>query len=467
MDISPPLQVSCTDQHIALVRTSGIDDTASEGRFFQATGYERGAGNPSDQGDFCVGARMGRADLRCIDCGTKLNPLSYKKPEAGFMAISATHLSEVVTATKHISRAIIRSFVAGIIHIAIAAPALAAADDTGIDYYTLPYFTWMDPDYENPGEIRYFDLEKLMHKFSISRLAAVEIQNRYRDMMIAVYREHHCDKKKIKATEQPYQLDCLPPGKRETVLREAIHQSNALGSESKWSDAKLQSSPFIVVFDLDETLFSDKNADRRLLFSPHWLDAFKKVKTHGGAIVLFTAKPDEDATRILDNWNITEGEKSVNIRDYVDAIFTNHYLVELVDYFEHRSIIKPAKDLRIIDPTLEKIIIIDDNPNRIWQTRNLRYIRKWNPIAGDESSNYAQLAHKKFHEERLLRAVDEIIDSHAWAAEHHTKLVEAFLPYSHIGKPVTIEIATSLFGGNWNKAIEYVRTHPAVVDREY
>ena len=155
------------------------------------------------------------------------------------------------------------------------------------------------------------------------------------------------------------------------------------------------------------------------------------------------------------------------MKEYVDGIFTNNHLIKSAKHAKSPLVLRESKDLRIIDPNLDKVVLIDDNPERVFQFHNLRYIRKWKPVKSDDSRHYPAGQHPSFYGQRLLRAVDEIIESNNYAETHNTAFSAAFLPYSHIARQVTQELANMPSIGSWKKAVAYVRSNPGVIDNSY
>ena len=339
-----------------------------------------------------------------------------------------------------------------------------------VDDYTLPYFPWMDPYVLDPGERRFFDIEALMDAESLSRLEAVEVQNQYRDRLFELFVERTCELGPFKSiTVMPSADACFTDSDRATAFSRALTAVRGGRFESGWSLDTLDRASFVVAFDLDETLFSEERSTGELVMSPGWDDALSEIRQMGGLLVLFTARPDDAIARILADWYISTEGRSQLVSQFVDGVFTNHHLVlQASDAArEHVPVVVPSKDLRIIDPSLTKVIIVDDNPSRIWHRRNLRYVRKWKPFGDDNSAGHTQKQHSRFYEQRLRLVVDEIRDSKAWAEANNRPLVDGFLPYSHLARQVTQDLAVLLFGGNLKRAADYVRLHPEVVDRSY
>ena len=82
------------------------------------------------------------------------------------------------------------------------------------------------------GDVRFFNLTRVMKTFNVNRLEAVEIQNTYRDL-----------------TRMNVGID------RAEALRKAVAKVKAGELESGVDLKAMGKARFIVVFDLDETLY--------------------------------------------------------------------------------------------------------------------------------------------------------------------------------------------------------------------
>lgn len=382
-----------------------------------------------------------------------------------------------------------------------------------IQRYTIPYFAWMDKYYTDKGEKRFFNIDKLMQEQDLKRYQAVELQNRYRDIMLPIYRDNNCDKSHLSETDEPYNVKCVPEAVRSRVfagiLEQIKKQNNRKPSrdnvESGWIPEHLEDVRFIVVFDLDETLFYHDRKKNILYLSPGWKAALNKVHDNHGKIIFFTAKPDIDTYRLLNEdvgqvtydaeqikkpltpqlekkrWVISAGKP---IKDFVNGVFTNNHLTIYQATKEVTApVLNPSKDLRLIDPSLKKVVIIDNDASRIWQLKNLRYVKPWIPRSVNKPEQDG--VYNEFYKKRLIRAVDEIIESVEWM-EHYNKgkhenekksLQDAFLPYSYAARPTTQELAQVIFNRRthntstvelkqdmaWSEAVNYIRLHPEIV----
>ena len=194
-----------------------------------------------------------------------------------------------------------------------------------------------------------------------------------------------------------------------------------------------------------------------------------RVKALGGSVVLFTAKVDFMADPLFDRWTIESDGEEVLVRDFVDGLFTNNHLVLQPRGKGQPRALTATKDLRIIEEALTKTVIIDDNPARIMQFDNLRYLPKWYPVEqGRGGPGVPENIYAAPRPDRLLNCIDEIEESLQYAEAHNVTLAEAFLPYSYSGRHITSELAQRsfegrFFSGDGRDAVTFVREHPELV----
>ena len=93
-----------------------------------------------------------------------------------------------------------------------------------------------------------------------------------------------------------------------------------------------------------------------------WVQAVQRIHQLGGMVVLFTARADDVAESAARQWM----HAGKNIRELVDGFFSKSHLV-LQEKTDGDSIVVPSKDLRFLDESLERVIIVDDNPRRVFQ----------------------------------------------------------------------------------------------------
>lgn len=309
----------------------------------------------------------------------------------------------------------------------------------------------------NTGDMRFFEISGLMSAHSLTRDRAVEVQNHYRDLARAA-----------------------------TTLDPAAHYAAALARgragtfEDRRDVERIAKAPFIVVFDLDETLYdqqidpaiaakcadfesNDGKKTRRVKLTPGANAALDRVAALGGAVVIFTAAPDESSYANLRAWQF--GGKPLPEHPAISGVLTNSHLVlqhkreGTDDPSKGHPVIEPSKDLRIVDETLTRAILVDDNPLRTFQPRNLRLVKKFDAAAYCTTKD-AKL--KKAFEQTLPTVVREIEDALGYARQHDVPFVTAYLPFSQIGQ-VAVDFLRGA-GMSERAAINHVRSHPEVVD---
>ena len=198
------------------------------------------------------------------------------------------------------------------------AAAPKSAEPGELDAYTLPLQPeWTDPYRHSDlkSDVRFFRIGKIMRDFSPSRLA-IEVQNHYRDLTA----EGH---------DGP------------SAWRMAIAEVRAGHLGSGVDLAKLRQAPFVVVYDLDETLYQvgyssgargpawrDYGFDNRgkpsfAKLRSGWEQAIARVHALGGLVMLFTARSDDVAESAVKDWTLN----GKNIRQVVDGFLTKSHLV--------------------------------------------------------------------------------------------------------------------------------------------
>ena len=237
----------------------------------------------------------------------------------------------------------------------------------------------------------------LMIKAGYSRLEAIEIQNTMKDLLEAMP-EYMALEKASLGDELFLKRDMMVLKALSTAIAE-VKQKGRI--ESGFKPEVLQDHEFYVAFDMDETLLTqwyeagqkgDAYRDLSLLpkdfilrpdwvgpdyisLTPGWEKAFLDLVAIPGCkgILVFSAKEDAAAHAIVDRLRI-QGKP---LRSFLKGVFTRNHLTR------ESKAEKLSKDLRIIDESLKHVIIIDDNPTRIFasQQDNLREFPKYNPDA--------------------------------------------------------------------------------------
>ncbi len=335
-----------------------------------------------------------------------------------------------------------------------AAPAAAPppTDDADLAAVTIPTLPdWADKyRASDTGDARFFRVDALMKAHGLSRLDAVEVQNHYRDR-----------------TRADADVD------RGEAFREALAAVKAGRRESRLDPAALEAADAIVVFDLDDTLYDQYRASaachdltfeqangkpKHIKLAPGWEEALRKLRGLGVRVVLFSANRDEVTFANLRAWQV-DGQPLAE-SPLVDGILTNSYLV-LQEKADGDPVVTPSKDLRLFDEKLERVIIVDDNPTRIFHLRNTRIfpkLRAPDVCGGDEAAQKAQAA-------SLPAVVAEIEASLAWARAEDVRFARAYLPYTALGRHAVEALRAG--GLSEADAVDHVRRHPDLVEASY
>lgn len=330
-------------------------------------------------------------------------------------------------------------------------------DDRELAKMTLPARPeWMDKYAGSAPDERFFDIAALMQTHGLDRAMAVELQNHFRDL-----------------TRKD------PGGDRGAQYAEARRRAKAGELEDGRDLERLAAAPFIVVFDLDETLYDQSIADpavakachdlevpvegkepRLVHLTPGWADAIHRIDALGGEVVLFSANVDDVTWANVRAWTLD----GVPIHQHpaVAAVMTNSHLV-LQPKQAGPPVVEPSKDLRIVDPELSRAIIVDDNPLRLFQFRNVRVFKKFQ---ADVACVTKDAAAERAYDRALEAVVDEIEDSVRYMKAHPgVGFAQAYLPYTTLGQLAVGWLRSSGLGEK--KAISYVRAHPELVDEKF
>lgn len=309
---------------------------------------------------------------------------------------------------------------------------------------------WMDKYAgSTPGDPRFFHITRLMETYALTRSAAVELQNHYRD-----------------ATRAD------PEGDRQAQFDEALAKARRGEYESPRRLERLKSAPFIVVFDLDETLYdqyydadcadvsyANRGKTKRIKLTPGWEAAIDRVVALGGAVVLFSANLDDTNYRNFDH--IEKDGAPLHRHESLSGFLTNSHLV-LQHKDEGEPIVRPSKDLRILDETLKRVILVDDNPLRVIQRRNLRVFKKFD---ADIYCRTDDAAVKKAYDEALSVVVDEVEEAASYAKSSGVDFVTAYAPYSQMGR-IAVEQLTGR-GMSEVEARTLLRRQPELIDDDF
>jgi hypothetical protein len=350
-----------------------------------------------------------------------------------------------------------------------APPAATSTSTTGLtsraelDALTIPALPdWVDK-YAGPNEEerRFFNISRLMERFQLARVQAVELQNHYRDL--------------IRSRPAPGPVD---------AFNTALERVRRGELESRLQPEKLAKARFIVVFDLDETLLSQyypakvgegchdlavprKDGVRYVKLVPGWQQAFARIQELGGAVVLFSANVDTLTLENAAHWKLD----GVALTEHpaISGLLTNSHLVlqekseGVTDPRKGNPVREPSKDLRVFDESLRRVIIVDDNPTRLFQMRNARIFKKFE---AEPFCTTPDPALRRAFEQAMPTVVQEIEDSVRDMDARGVSFAEAYLPYTSLGQ-VTVQFLVDSGGFDRARAIEYVRRNPQAVDPRY
>jgi len=340
-----------------------------------------------------------------------------------------------------------------------ALPEATAIPQTLLDAYTIPPLPDWSDKYAHTDhglDVRFFRIKKLMNDFRLSRFQAVDLQNHYRHLT---------------ATE------VLPT----LAFERSLAEVRAGRSLSGVDISQLRSAAFIVVYDLDETLyqafyktgargptwhdfsFQSRGQDVYVKLRPGWVQAVQKIHQLGGMVVLFTARADDVAESAARQWM----HAGKNIRELVDGFFSKSHLV-LQEKTDGDPIVVPTKDLRFLDESLEKVIIVDDNPRRVFQHHRQRLIKKFqaDPYLEDIHTKFGASTLVRSFEQTLPMVVREIEEAVVFMRAHvGTTFAQAYLPYTMLGKVAMEALINS--GLSESQARDYIRKNPSYVEEAF
>jgi hypothetical protein len=98
---------------------------------------------------------------------------------------------------------------------------------------------------------------------------------------------------------------------------------------------------------------------------------------------LFTAKRDSRAHRIINLWMYDE---KTPVSQVIDGLLTKNHLSfvpvgisKTTKGARREGQTRDMKDLELIDPTLQRIILVDDSPKHSYQPQNVRAVQRFLP----------------------------------------------------------------------------------------
>ncbi|MCB9749071.1 MAG: hypothetical protein H6713_03590 [Myxococcales bacterium] len=301
------------------------------------------------------------------------------------------------------------------------------------------------------------DIDAVIARHGLRRDQAVELQNHFFDLRRAA-----------------------PTAEPQSQFDAALQRAREDRFEDRRDLKSLREREFIVVFDLDDTLYDQYRASadchdlvveppggapRYIKFAPGWDAAIRQIHKLGGAVALFSANLDDNVLQNTGAWRLD----NTPLRDHpsVAGVLSNSHLVQqsaapLIQGDKRRApIMEASKDLRIFDPTLTRVIIVDDNPIRLFQFRNTRVTKKFHAdryCQGDAQERAA-------HDQVLPTVVRELEESITYARANKVDFATAYLPYSALGQLT----ARALIDGGLAPAdaIDRIRRQPELVEDSY
>jgi hypothetical protein len=203
---------------------------------------------------------------------------------------------------------------------------------------------------------------------------------------------------------------------------------------------------------------------RGIKLAPGAAAALDRIAALGGAVVIFTAFTDDATMANLRGWQF--GGKPLPDHPAIAGVLSNSHLVlrpkrDVAGTIE-RPIIEPSKDVRIVDESLRRAILVDDNPGRTFQPRNLRLTKKFDARRYCTTKDAKE---KQAFERVLPQVVAEVEESLRYAKDRKVDFAIAYLPYTQIGALATAFLQDS--GMSRKAAIAYLREHPDLADRDF
>ena len=342
-----------------------------------------------------------------------------------------------------------------------APPVSAEPTPTLVDSVAIP----ARPDWTDkyagsvPGEQRRMNVSKIMERWGLDRQQAIEVQNLYLDATRAE-----------------------PAGDRDAQLEAVAQRVRAGEFETPRRVEAIAKADFVVVFDLDETLYDQYGVEadcadlhvpregkgaKEIRLNPAWKTTIERIHRLGGAVVVFSANLDSTNLENLGVWILDE--KPLYAADKISGLLTNSHLVQqeasegVSDPRKGSPVQEPSKDMRQFDEELNRVILVDDNPDRTFQPRNLRVFKKFDGQAYCDAKDKKV---KKAYERSLTVVGDEIEESIAYARKAKVPFVQAYAPYTAIGR-VALDWLVDGAGMSKKRAIAHLRTNPELIDHEW
>ena len=319
------------------------------------------------------------------------------------------------------------------------------------------------------GERYPFDIRLLAKKEGLSLREAVEVQNHYLDMVD--------DSENSRALEENFQRALSRVKSGENIY------------ENVWKGEKIDQAAFIVVFDLDDTLFSqyyttgnkgEKYRDIKLQdtclnpayklgsrycgncikFAPGWKECIEEIKAHGGAVIFFTAKRDSRAQQVFSHWFL---DPQTPISAVVDGFLTKNHLTLVPAVGKKPGQLHAMKDMQLIDPSLQRIIIVDDSPGHTYQPINVRPVQRFLPDSYLNEGTPSEII--RMYENTLKEVAEEVVESVGFAEKNKITFVAAYRPYSLIGRYALFNLMNT--GLSKSEAAFFLRKFPEVIENKF
>jgi hypothetical protein len=303
------------------------------------------------------------------------------------------------------------------------------------------------PDWYKEGFTRGHLNIPVMLKEGYSRLEAIEIQNQMKDLL---------DQNPDYLAAEKADLGASLFQNHDAMVLQALQQAIDKVKKDKYFESGFVPKPlkeheFYAVFDMDETLLvhwyqsGEKGqayydvkglvldsilrppliSPDYVSMTPGWEKALLDISKIPGCqgVLVFTAKEDRASHDLIGKLKI--GGKP--FKSFLKGVFSRNHLVR-----DNKSV-KLSKDLRMIDESLKHVVLIDDNPTRVFpeQQKNLRELPKYNAdVYLNSKVTGKDPVARNFFEKLLPTVVRELQDSAKYAQAQKISFGSAFYPYS-------------------------------------
>jgi len=316
---------------------------------------------------------------------------------------------------------------------------------------------WTNPYNDARIEKTFLNITKLMNDYKLTRLEATLVQSEMRRLV------------RTKTTED---VSVAFDQALEKVLKKELSLPLKL-------DVLLKAD-FIVVFDLDETLLDQYKAkdtcsdiqfvdvagkNKFIKLAPYAEQIIKNIVLKGGAVVLFSANLDSTTMENLSHWMI-DGVPATQ-SPLIAGILANSFLNQYEKSKTQSMVIVPGKDLKIIDESLKNVIIVDDNPTRLFQPARHREFKKF---FANEYCDGTSATKKAFDRsmEVVWREVSDAVDYMRFKKSQGADIsfADAYLPYTATGQ-ITMKWLMDANRVSASQAAQMIRKEPALVNGSF